>query len=59
MFCIYLFNYKYLNTCIQLNEFALFLFQDVPEYWIPASGVPIEDGLPQPDENGHIPGTVY
>ena len=33
-------------------------FKDVPEYWIPASGVPIEDGLPQPDENGHIPGWV-
>ncbi|XP_052066826.1 uncharacterized protein C12orf29 homolog [Mytilus californianus] len=33
-------------------------FKEVPENWIPSSGVPLIDGLPQPDENGHIPGWV-
>ncbi|OWF52570.1 uncharacterized protein C12orf29 homolog [Mizuhopecten yessoensis] len=33
-------------------------FKEVPEHWIPASGVPIVNGQPQPDANGHIPGWV-
>lgn len=33
-------------------------FKDVPEHWIPALGVPVIDGIPQPDDNGHIPGWV-
>ncbi|XP_060068287.1 RNA ligase 1-like [Ylistrum balloti] len=33
-------------------------FKEVPEHWIPASGVPISNGQPQPDANGHIPGWV-
>lgn len=33
-------------------------FKEVPEHWIPASGVRISDGQPQPDVNGHIPGWV-
>ena len=32
-------------------------FKDAPNYWIPASGVlKNDDGLPLPDDNGHIPG---
>lgn len=33
-------------------------FKYVPEQWIAASGVEIKDGIPQPDDNGHIPGWV-
>ncbi|XP_033752428.1 uncharacterized protein C12orf29 homolog [Pecten maximus] len=33
-------------------------FKDVPDHWIPASGVPISNEQPQPDVNGHIPGWV-
>ncbi len=30
----------------------------VPEKWMPASGVPLLDGVPQRDANGHMPGWV-
>nr|XP_034327602.1 uncharacterized protein C12orf29 homolog [Crassostrea gigas] len=33
-------------------------FKQVPEHWIPASDVPIVNGHPQPDQNGHTPGWV-
>ncbi|XP_070565692.1 RNA ligase 1-like [Ptychodera flava] len=33
-------------------------FREAPENWIPAKGVPVIDGIAQPDENGHIPGWV-
>ena len=33
-------------------------FKEVPDYWVPADGVVIKDGEPQPDMNGHIPGWV-
>lgn len=33
-------------------------FRDVPDTWIPASGVQHEDGHPVPDEHGHIPGNI-
>ena len=33
-------------------------FKDVPVVWIPADGVEIVNGVPQPDKNGHIPGWV-
>ena len=31
-------------------------FQEVPATWIPASGVDVVDGVPQPDKLGHTPG---
>ena len=32
-------------------------FKDVPHYWVPASDVIKNDnGIPLPDDNGHIPG---
>ena len=33
-------------------------FKDVPCTWIPANGVQVVEGVPQPDKNGHIPGWV-
>ncbi|XP_077994905.1 RNA ligase 1-like [Glandiceps talaboti] len=33
-------------------------FRTAPGDWIPAEGVPILDGIAQPDDNGHIPGWV-
>ena len=33
-------------------------FKNVPVGWIPASGVAVTDGIPQPDANGHIPGWI-
>lgn len=33
-------------------------FKEVPDHWIPALRVPVENGQPQPDDNGHIPGWV-
>lgn len=33
-------------------------FKTVPACWVHAHGVPVVDGVPQPDENGHIPGWV-
>ncbi|KAK2158165.1 hypothetical protein LSH36_175g01034 [Paralvinella palmiformis] len=33
-------------------------FKTKPAEWIPASGVKLVDGVPQPDDNGHIPGWV-
>ena len=33
-------------------------FKEVPESWIPASGVTVQDGLAMPDDIGHTPGWV-
>lgn len=33
-------------------------FKEVPENWIPASGIKVIDGIPQPDSHGHTPGWV-
>ena len=34
-------------------------FKDVPHYWVPASDVIKNDnGMPLPDDNGHIPGNI-
>ena len=33
-------------------------FKDVPLEWIPATDVPLKDGVPQPDIHGHIPGWI-
>ncbi|KAK7481852.1 hypothetical protein BaRGS_00026878 [Batillaria attramentaria] len=33
-------------------------FKEVPENWIPASGIKVVDGVPQPDNIGHTPGWV-
>lgn len=33
-------------------------FKDVPACWVPADGVELVNGVPQPDKNGHIPGWV-
>lgn len=33
-------------------------FKDVPGTWIPASGIQVIDGVPQPDSIGHTPGWV-
>lgn len=33
-------------------------FKPVPSDWIPAKGVEVADGVPQPDAQGHIPGWV-
>ncbi|GAB1599920.1 uncharacterized protein C12orf29 homolog [Argonauta hians] len=33
-------------------------FKPVPDYWIPASGIEMKDGIAYPDKNGHTPGWV-
>jgi hypothetical protein len=33
-------------------------FKEAPVNWIPALGVPLKEGIPQPDEHGHMPGWV-
>jgi hypothetical protein len=32
--------------------------KEVPQHWVAASGVELVNGMPAPDENGHIPGWV-
>jgi hypothetical protein len=54
---LYHVNLVSLSAFSHVTLVAVFhLFQSVPIDWIPASGVTIVDDIPQPDQNGHIPG---